>query len=51
MRLIDSSGTALADRTLEITPTTAYPDGPECGGGTPQTGLTVAADGTVSQRR
>jgi hypothetical protein len=35
---------------LVITPKIAYPHGPECGGGTPQTGLRVSADGTLSER-
>ncbi|MET0133179.1 MAG: hypothetical protein ABW215_06255 [Kibdelosporangium sp.] len=54
LTLIDAAGAPVAapasGRTLRITPEVGYPDGPECGGGTPQTGLIVSADGTVSER-
>lgn len=48
--LLDYSGARLRTESLTITPKIGYPSGPECGGGTPQGGLRVAADGTLSER-
>ncbi|ALG08029.1 hypothetical protein [Kibdelosporangium phytohabitans] len=50
LRLIDQAGAELATSRVTITAATRYPDGPECGGGTPQGGLAVSPDGTVSER-
>ena len=40
--LRDASGRRLLDRGLTVIPRTVYPDGPACGGGTPQAGVQVA---------
>ena len=45
--LTDASGTALPPQTLAVVPKIVYPGGPECGGGTPQAKLVVAADGSL----
>jgi hypothetical protein len=50
LTLLDAAGALVTERSLRITPKVGYPAGPECGGGTPQTGLAVSPDGTVSER-
>jgi predicted small secreted protein len=50
LRLIDPAGAQLSAPRLTITPDVRYPSGPDCGGGTPQGGLLVSPDGTVSER-
>jgi hypothetical protein len=50
LRLVDSAGVQISAQALVVTPKVRYPGGPECGGGTPQGGLTVSADGTVTER-
>jgi hypothetical protein len=50
LTLTDPAGAPLAERALRITPKLLYPNGPDCGSGGPQTGLTVSPDGTVSER-
>jgi hypothetical protein len=50
LTLLDPGGAQVRAQSLVITPKIAYPHGPECGGGTPQTGLRVSADGTLSER-
>ncbi|WP_158886694.1 hypothetical protein [Amycolatopsis anabasis] len=51
LALVSESGSTFSERVLEVTPALAYPNGPDCGAGGPQAGLTVAPDGTVTQRR
>lgn len=50
LKLLDPSGAQISAQTLVVTPKVVYPGGPECGGGTPQGGLLVSPDGTVSAR-
>jgi hypothetical protein len=50
LELLDPAGARISRQTLAVTPKVVYPDGPECGGGTPQGGLLVSADGTVTER-
>ncbi|MBP2330856.1 hypothetical protein JOF56_011241 [Kibdelosporangium banguiense] len=51
LKLLDAGGAELRTQSLMVTPEIKYPTGPECGGGTPQAGLQVAPDGTLSERR
>jgi hypothetical protein len=50
LTLTDAAGAQLVEQTLRITPKMLYPNGPDCGGGGPQTGLLVSPNGTVSER-
>ncbi|MCE7009717.1 hypothetical protein LWC34_43950 [Kibdelosporangium philippinense] len=50
LRLIDPAGAEIGAPRLMITPKVSYPSGPDCGGGTPQGGVLVSPDGTVSER-
>ncbi|WP_173137668.1 hypothetical protein [Kibdelosporangium persicum] len=51
LTLIDPAGAGLGAHQVVVTPKVRYPAGPECGGGTPQGGLFVSPDGTVSERQ
>ncbi|WP_211304864.1 hypothetical protein [Umezawaea tangerina] len=50
LRLSDANGVVLVDEVLTATPKPAYPNGVECGGQGPQTGLVVSAAGVVTER-
>ncbi|MGW4113144.1 hypothetical protein ACWEFJ_19925 [Actinosynnema sp. NPDC004786] len=50
LRLVDQSGSAVVDRELTVHPEMAYPNGPDCPAGGPQAGISVAADGSVTER-
>ncbi|WP_167165734.1 hypothetical protein [Saccharomonospora amisosensis] len=45
-----AGGERLAHRTLSVTPTPVYPNGPDCGAGGPQSNLVVDPRGMVSER-
>jgi hypothetical protein len=47
--LTDAAGAVLLDESLPVTPTTAYPNGVECGGSGAQARLAVSAAGVVTQ--
>ncbi|MFG1999561.1 hypothetical protein ACGFNU_10485 [Spirillospora sp. NPDC048911] len=49
--LRDASGERLLSKRLDVTPRATFPNGPECGEGRPQTGIVVAADAGVTERR
>ncbi|HEX5543482.1 MAG TPA: hypothetical protein VFX60_18340 [Micromonospora sp.] len=42
--LTDPVGTPIVDQTLMLTPKTVAPNGPHCGGGSPQGRITIDAD-------
>jgi hypothetical protein len=50
LKLLDPSGAELRTQSLTVTPKVLMPGPPECGGATPQGGLLVSPDGTLSQR-
>jgi hypothetical protein len=50
LKLLDPSGAELRTQSLTVTPKVSYPGGPECGGATPQGGLLISPDGTLSVR-
>ncbi|GAB2973617.1 hypothetical protein GCM10027184_24130 [Saccharothrix stipae] len=50
LRLLDQSGSPLVDREITLTPEMAYPNGPHCPAGGPQAGISVGADGSVTER-
>jgi hypothetical protein len=47
LTVTDDAGARLAGGTLEVTPETVYPNGPDCDPGGPQAGLAVDGAGTV----
>ncbi|OLF05076.1 hypothetical protein BU204_37390 [Actinophytocola xanthii] len=47
LRLTDRSGKAVVDQALDVTPTMTEPNGPGCGGGSPQSQLRVTPTGTI----
>ncbi|GAA3458815.1 hypothetical protein ACFFSW_34665 [Saccharothrix longispora] len=49
-RLLDQSGSVLVEREIRVTPEMAYPNGPDCPAGGPQAGISVGADGSVTER-
>ncbi len=50
LSLTNMAGTSVLEKTLRITPKELRPNGPDCPGGGPQTGLRVSADGTMTER-
>lgn len=50
LRLLDQSGSSLVERHIVLTPETVYPNGPNCPAGGPQAGISVGADGSVTER-
>lgn len=50
LRLLDQSGSLLVDRQIVVTPEMVYPNGPDCPAGGPQAGISVAADGSLTER-
>ncbi|MCK2244537.1 MULTISPECIES: hypothetical protein [unclassified Crossiella] len=50
VRLTDAAGAVLVDQDIQLTPKEIFPAGAHCGGGQPQAGVLVAADGTMRQR-
>jgi hypothetical protein len=48
LNLSDLGGDSILERTLDVTPRSTYPNGPDCGGGGTQARLAVDADGNVS---
>ncbi|GAA4003526.1 hypothetical protein GCM10022247_25520 [Allokutzneria multivorans] len=50
VRLTDAAGAVVVEKDIEVTPKQVFPHGPECGGGQPQAGVIVAADGTLRAR-
>ena len=50
LRLLDQSGSFLVERHIALTPEMAYPNGPDCPAGGPQAGISVGADGSVTER-
>ncbi|MEV4316943.1 hypothetical protein [Actinocrispum sp. NPDC049592] len=50
LSLTNMAGTSVLEKTLRITPKEVRPNGPDCPGGGPQTGLQVSADGTMTER-
>ncbi|MFB9903874.1 hypothetical protein [Allokutzneria oryzae] len=50
VRLLDAAGEPILEKDIELTPKEVFPHGPECGGGQPQAGVIVAADGTLRAR-
>ncbi|GAA2822093.1 hypothetical protein [Crossiella cryophila] len=50
VRLTDTAGAVLVDQELEITPKEIFPAGAHCGGGQPQAGVLVTADGSLRAR-
>ncbi|WP_148088796.1 hypothetical protein [Saccharothrix texasensis] len=50
LKLLDQSGSALVDRNIALTPEMVYPNGPDCPAGGPQAGISVGADGSITER-
>jgi hypothetical protein len=50
VRLDSADGGRLVDQTVQVTPTLAYPNGPNCGAGGPQARVVVTANGSVHAR-
>jgi hypothetical protein len=50
LRLLDQSGYSLVERHIVLTPEMVYPNGPDCPAGGPQAGISVGADGSVTER-
>ncbi|MEV8440218.1 hypothetical protein AB0425_22800 [Actinosynnema sp. NPDC051121] len=50
LRLLDQSGSSLVERHITLTPEMVYPNGPDCPAGGPQAGISVGADGSVTER-
>ncbi|ONI92351.1 hypothetical protein ALI22I_04205 [Saccharothrix sp. ALI-22-I] len=50
LRLLDQSGSVLVDRKIPLSPEMVYPNGPNCPAGGPQAGISVGADGAVTER-
>ncbi|PSL52367.1 hypothetical protein B0I31_11339 [Saccharothrix carnea] len=50
LRLLDQSGSSLVDRNIALTPEMVYPNGPDCPAGGPQAGISVGADGSITER-
>jgi hypothetical protein len=50
VRLTDAAGQVIVDKDIEVIPREVLPGAPECGGGQPQAGVIVAADGTLRAR-
>lgn len=50
LRLTDAAGVVLVEQDVQLTPKEVFPAGAHCGGGQPQAGVIVAADGAVRQR-
>ncbi|NUT53317.1 MAG: hypothetical protein HOV94_39430 [Saccharothrix sp.] len=50
LRLLDQSGSFVVDRNLTLSPEMVYPNGPDCPVGGPQAGISVGADGSVTER-
>ena len=50
VRLTDAAGKTVVEKDIEVTPKQVFPHGPECGGGQPQAGVIVTADGTLRAR-
>jgi hypothetical protein len=48
LTVTDAAGVQLATQTLDVTPETVYPNGPECPPGGPQARLTVDSTGKIS---
>jgi hypothetical protein len=47
LRLTDPAGKTVVDQSLDVTPTMTQPNGPGCGGGSPQQQLQVTPTGTL----
>lgn len=50
LTLLDQSGSYLLDRNIVLTPEMVYPNGPDCPAGGPQAGISVGADGSITER-
>ena len=50
LRLLDQSGSSIVDRNIGLTPEMVYPNGLDCPAGGPQAGISVGADGSISER-
>jgi hypothetical protein len=50
LTLLDQSGSSLVDRHIGLTPEMVYPNGPDCPSGGPQAGISVGADGSITER-
>ncbi|MFJ6676442.1 hypothetical protein ACIQMJ_35520 [Actinosynnema sp. NPDC091369] len=50
VQVLDQSGSVLVDRNITLTPEMAYPNGPDCPAGGPQAGISIGADGSITER-
>jgi hypothetical protein len=50
LRLLDQSGSSVVDRNITLTPEMVYPNGPHCPAEGPQVGISVGADGSITER-
>jgi hypothetical protein len=50
LKLLDQSGSSLVDRNIVLTPEMVHANGPDCPAGGPQAGISVGADGAITER-